>query len=294
MELHQLEYVVALEKYKSFSIASESIHISQPTMSYGIKTLEQELGVKLFSRTTRSVRLTDAGKEFLHYAKNILSDVESVKNIMVGHHGLYRGNLRIGAIPAVAHLGILPTIISFQKSHPGINLELTEDDTKSLLKRLFAMELDLAFLTLQNDTPVERLSAIPIFDEELVFLVSKDHELAKKDTLPLLDFSSEKFVTVTGTRDFFTDQCRKVGFEPNIIASSVHAQTLKPFVDENLGILPVTARLAKKVVSDKTEIVKFTPTAKRPFALVMEKKNVSIATITFARFIETRLQDFQE
>jgi DNA-binding transcriptional LysR family regulator len=284
MELHQLEYVVALDKYKQFSLASEKINISQPSMSYGIKALEQELGVVLFARTTRSLQLTEAGKEFLIYASNILTEVQNVKNAMQNHQKLYIGNIRLGSIPSISCWDIISVIISFQKVHPGIHVDINEENSDTLIKKIVSSELDMAFLSLAEPLN-EQTACIPIGYDHLVLLVHRSHWLANhRQITHLSDLAEEKFLVVTGLKKDFTAHCRLTGFEPYIAFTSNHKDSVKKHVEENVGIAPFTATVAKEMQNDQTVIVEFTPFIKRTLVLAMAKKNNSLIIKVFKEF----------
>ncbi|MCR4442840.1 MAG: LysR family transcriptional regulator [Peptococcaceae bacterium] len=284
MEIHQLEYVLALQKYMQFSLAAEEINISQPTLSHGIKKLEQELGVNLFTRNTRNVQLTPAGEEFVVYAKRILSEIDKAKNAMLAHANLDKGNIKVGAIPTITYLGITSVIAAFQKTYPGINMEISEEDTDVLIKKMHASELDAAFLNSTNISHDE-LEFYPLINDKLVLLVSASHELARQKNVNLADLSAEKFMVVTGLRNDFVNSCRLAGFEPNIVLVSIQALTVKELVEEGLGIAPFTTRIAEFFSSPRTAIVNFTPEIKRTIALTVAKHNKTITTQAFKDFI---------
>lgn len=284
MELHQLEYVVAVHKYRQFSQASEAINISQPTLSYGIKSLEKELGIDLFVRTTRSVQLTTAGEEFVVYAQRILSDVKNARNAMQAHRDLCKGNLKVGAIPSIFYWGVTPVLASFQKAYPGINMEIREEDTGILLKKMSSGELDAAFIN-SCHVPEQEMEYYPLIEDKMVMFISKTHRLAKTSSVELADLAEERFLLVSGLKNDFIKQCRLLGFEPNISMVSIQALTVKGLVEEGLGIAPFTSHIATSLCDEKTTAIDFTPVIKRTTALAVAKNNNMITTRTFRDFI---------
>ena len=284
MELHQLEYVLALQKYMQFSLAAEEINISQPALSHGIKKLEQELGVNLFTRNTRSVQLTTAGEEFVIFAKRILSEVEKARSSMLAHASLSKGNIKVGAIPIITYLGITPIIAAFQKVYPGINMEISEEDTDILLKKMNTSELDVAFLNSTNITQDE-YDFYPLINDKMVLYVSRSHRIAGLKSVDLSELSEEKFLVVTGLKNDFIKHCRLSGFEPNIILVSIQALTVKELVEAGLGIAPYTSRIAETFLNSRTTIVNFTPVINRTTSLVIAKNNNTITTKIFIDFV---------
>ncbi len=113
MEIHQLEYFLAVEKYRNFSTASLEICVSQSTLSQQIKKLEDELGVKLFIRYSRSVRLTPAGEDFLVHAQRIVSEIQQSRETIQKYISFDKGSIKIGVFPNMACLGLNKIITSF-------------------------------------------------------------------------------------------------------------------------------------------------------------------------------------
>jgi LysR family transcriptional activator of glutamate synthase operon len=284
MEMYQLEYVLALEKYMHFSRASEMINVSQPTLSHGIKKLEQELGIDLFIRSTRSVQLTAAGEEFVVYAKRILSEINNAKNAMSAHTNLNKGNIRIGAIPTICYLGITSIISAFQKAYPGINMEIFEEDSSDLLKKISKSELDVAFINSANISE-DGFDIYPLINDKMVLLLSINHGLAKKNRVDLSKLAKEKFLIVTGLKDDFIEACRLADFEPDIVLSSIQSPTIKELVEQGLGIAPFTSRVASALLNANMKIVHFTPVIKRKIALAVVKNNNTITTKAFSDFV---------
>ena len=131
MEIHQLQYAVAVAKYKSFTQAANAINISQPSLSLQINKLEEELGIKIFERTTRTVRLTPAGTDFIKHALRILSEVEQAKQTVQEHLSTSRGYIKVGLFPVISHYQLTTTISQFQKNYPGIKLTLSNTSAKT-------------------------------------------------------------------------------------------------------------------------------------------------------------------
>ena len=147
MEIHQLQYAVAVAKYKSFTQAANAINISQPSLSLQINKLEEELGIKIFERTTRTVRLTPAGTDFIKHALRILSEVEQAKQTIQEHLSTNRGYIKVGLFPVISHYHLTTTISQFQKNYPGIKLDFIEYECEKLHSMILASEIDIAILS---------------------------------------------------------------------------------------------------------------------------------------------------
>ena len=287
MEIHQLEYVVAVDRYKHFSLAAEQINVSQPTLSHQIKKLEIELGVELFIRTTRSIQVTAAGKTFIEYAKRILRDIEQAKFAMAEYVNVNFGTIRIGAVPNMTSLGITSLVIQFKKEFPNINMTLYEDNSESLLKKVKNHEIDVAFIN--TSTSIEEVDEYyPLIQDQFILFLSKQHARSSYKQIDLASLSQEKFILFKmgpALRNQFVTLCKEAGFTPNIIFESSHMDTMKGLVEEGLGILLSSRIAASSMLSDQTAIVELKPTMNRYTGLVISQNSHLLCTKTFRDFI---------
>lgn len=284
VEIHQLEYVLALQKHLHFSFAADSINVSQPTLSHQVRKLEEELSIDLFVRNTRSVLLTPAGEDFVIYAQRILSEIETAKNAMLEHAHLYKGRLKIGTTPILTYIGLIPIIAAFQKLYPGINIEIYEDETEKLLPKMNNFEIDVALIDSNNASEYD-FDFYPFFRDEFVLLVSKFHPLAKCKVVELSSLAAEKFLIVAGLKSIFARYCHSGGFNPIFVLQSTQAQTVKGFVEEGLGISPFTGHFAHSLQGPKTKVIKITPSLERSPGLAIVKNNNLLVTKTFKDFL---------
>lgn len=161
MNLQQLEYIVALDKYKSFSKAAESCFITQATLSTMVKKLEEELDVVIFDRKTNPIITTDCGKSIIQEALKVLHHSNNLKLISSEVKGVIEGELKIGIIPTVAGnllYRILPTIL---EKYPHLKLTINEITTNNIISLLKSGELDVGILS----TPLNRSE----LEEEILY-----------------------------------------------------------------------------------------------------------------------------
>jgi LysR family hydrogen peroxide-inducible transcriptional activator len=192
MEIHQLRYFLAVADEGNFSRAAEKVRVAQPSLSQQIQKLEAEVGQPLFDRLPRTVVLTEAGRCLLEFARKILTDVADARRCVDELKGEVGGRLGVGAIPTIAPY-VLPSLIGkFQKRYPKVSLEIVEDVTENIARRLEDGELDVAFASTCNDGPtIERYS---LGQEALLLLLPKEYPLAKKKQVNWSDLKSEKFL----------------------------------------------------------------------------------------------------
>ncbi|SIS94355.1 transcriptional regulator, LysR family [Roseivivax lentus] len=166
--LRQLRYFDALARHGHFGRAAEASSISQPALSVQIKELETGLGVRLFDRSARQVRLTALGEEFAERVRDILRAVDELGDLARASDGRLSGRLRLGIIPTVAPY-LLPRLIgALAESHPGLDIHVRETLTDRLIRELGEGRIDAAIVAL----PVSeaRLSEIALFDEAFVLI----------------------------------------------------------------------------------------------------------------------------
>ncbi|WP_102346289.1 LysR family transcriptional regulator [Bacillus sp. Marseille-P3661] len=258
MELHQLEYMIALSKHLKFSLAAEESLVSQANLSQQIKKLEDELGVSLFTRSTRSVKLTQAGEEFLLYAKRIFNEIEGAKNAMTEYTQLNKGNLRIGVIKSVIYFGLSELLSDFRNKYPGINIELYEGSSYALLKKLHSSEIDVAFIS----TPYCENSELefkfyPMIYDDLVVVLPKDHHFAARKYIDITELSAETFLVLKSSvnHHIISQSFQKAGFEPSFIFSGNQIETIIELIGGGFGITLFTGQLANSISNSRTTII---------------------------------------
>src|SRR5579884_3746716 len=187
MQLEQLRYFLAVARHLSFTRAAESLPLSQPSLTNQIRKLERELGVELFERTTRRVRLTPAGEDFVGAAQQILNLVETAELEMQEFSGLKRGRLVLGTIPTVGAFSLPPLLARFREQFPGIELILHEEGSDVLLQQLLEESIDLAIITAAEAHPTGALERQCLVVDEMVVLLPAGHRLANRKTVRMAD-----------------------------------------------------------------------------------------------------------
>lgn len=183
MNLRDLEYFVAIADYRHFGKAAKACFVSQPSLSIQIKKLEVQLGIELIERTSRSVLLTDIGKAIAEQARVLLQQAAAIKEIAKSAHDPLSGQLNLGVISTLtAYLLplVMPELIKTE-SFPKLSIYLAEQSDVELLANVKQGKLDAAFVSL----PVmnEDLVVQPLFKEELMLAVPRNHSLARKKTI---------------------------------------------------------------------------------------------------------------
>jgi LysR family transcriptional regulator, benzoate and cis,cis-muconate-responsive activator of ben and cat genes len=237
-ELRHLRYFVAVAEELNFRRAAERLHMAQPPLSLAIRQLEQELGTKLFSRSTREVNLTDAGRVFLEGARRTLAELERAGRDARRAGSGELGQLRV-AYSWSARFETLPVIgRAFRASHPDVALLTEAMWNASMLPALRSGAVDVA-IALCPETAAG-FSYEAIRDEPVVAILPTAHPHANDDQLALEALRGDDFVMfprelAPRLHDFLVDLCRRAGFEPHAGEGSFHSEwDLRTLADANL------------------------------------------------------------
>jgi DNA-binding transcriptional LysR family regulator len=247
MELRHLRYFVAVAEELSFNRAAQRLRISQPPLSNQIKQLEEELGVQLFERSSRGVRMTEAGEALLDEARRIFVQLEQTTRVVqrVGHGEV--GRLTLGFVPSASN-EMLPSILrTFRHRYPEVELFLREMRPDRVVQRLHDQQIDAGFLYLPLDDA--SLNVECVSREPLVLALPESHRLASKPRIALQALTEEPFIlparySMPGLYGQVTKACHQAGFVPRAVQKDVWLmQTIVGLVAGNIGVALVPASL---------------------------------------------------
>jgi len=247
MTITQLEYIVAVDTYRSFVAAAEKCFVTQPTLSMQVQKLEDTLGVKLFDRSKQPVTPTEIGIEIITQARILLAESEKIKEIITDRQKELSGELKVGIIPTIAPY-ILPKILhGFIEKYPQVKLIVWEQTTEQIIDQLKLGMIDCGILS----TPLHEssLTELPVFYENFVAYVSKNSKLSKKKSIVPDDIDMEEIWILNEghcMREQVLNICQRrkatQGFK-HFEYNTGSVETLKRMVDQNNGatILPELA-----------------------------------------------------
>lgn len=193
MELQQLRYVVEVASQSSFTRAAERCFVTQSALSHQIAALERELGQRLFVRSSRSVRATEAGEAFIAQAKAAVSAADRAREAAAAAVGRVTGTLRLGVIPTVSALSVPRALWRFRESYPEARVELTVGNSDALVDAVRRGDLDVALLGLREDSSPRGVATRELARERLVAAVPAAHRLAGRASAGLADLVDEVF-----------------------------------------------------------------------------------------------------
>lgn len=246
IEFNQLECFIAVAEELSFARAAERLHMSQPPISRHIKQLEDELGVALFTRTTRSVQLTNAGTVYLGEARSICNQLsKGVHAAQMAARGEI-GELTVGYEASSAYDALPRALKAFREQYPGVNVQLTQMDTDEQAQALKDARINLGFVV----PPIHdrELQAESITREPLLLALPSEHRLAQKRSIDLSTLGDEPFILSPrskrcGLYDQVIRVCREAGFSPRVVQEANEMQIMLGFIAAGIGmtLLPAHA-----------------------------------------------------
>ncbi|MBB5149668.1 MULTISPECIES: LysR family transcriptional regulator [Ureibacillus] len=195
MDTKQLRYFIKLVECMSYTKASEELHIAQPSLSIAMKKLESDVGYPLFEGHTRKLQLTDVGEFLYGRAKEILENLDILKIELQEIGSVGDGCLILGLIESAKHW-IPQTLKKLKQDYPSINIKLVDILGAESVKQ--ALRTHQSHVIITNQIINEKdIVSIPLYEERLVAVLSKEHHLKEKDTLELKDIYKEPFIIST-------------------------------------------------------------------------------------------------
>ena len=249
MDLKQLQYFVIITELGSFTRASESLGISQPSLSRQVRLLEEELAERLLIRTGRGVEATEAGKVLLHYGNAMLQMAARAREDIHDLKRMPRGRIAVGLPPRLAHL-LTPVLVEeFRQKLPGASITVSEGPSVKMREWLMNGQIDIALF--YDPAPSTKLDYESIYREELL-LVGRSPGVG--DTLPrrirlaqLAEYGVVLPCMPNTIRNIVDSTCRSSGVALNVVAEVNAVQTLVAVVErgENFAVLPASAIAAQ-------------------------------------------------
>jgi len=243
MGLKDMRAFFTIVEEGNISHAAQRLGVAQPALSRQMKHLEEKLNVKLFERGSRRIRLTDAGRVLYGRVENILGMVDgTVREITEIGTGA-KGSIRIGTITTSGAM-ILPDLISeFHKAYPNITFEIWEAEGARILELLDSHLIEIAITRTQVDNLAYELLVLP--NEPLVIVMNKNNICGTNDEkIKLKELKEQPLIIPLRWKSIFETNCKKAGFEPNILCVSDSVVQDLMMVKKNLGValIPISSK----------------------------------------------------
>ena len=238
MELRQIQYFIEVAKNEHMTEAAHNLHVAQSAISRQIVNLEAELGVDLFIREGRNVRLTSIGRVFLEHVQVAVQGIEKAKKEIEEFLDPERGTIRIG-FPSSLAAYTLPMIISeFRERYPEIKFELRQGAYRRLIDAVIKGEIDIALL---GPVPKEEklIKGHILFVENIVALLPSNHPFANYSSIPIDQLRNDSFVLYPKgyiLHEIVVNACKQLGFQPRVSFEGDDMDTIKGLVAAGLGV----------------------------------------------------------
>jgi DNA-binding transcriptional LysR family regulator len=234
MDLYQVRYFLTIAETGNFSRAAERLYLSQPSLSTGIKKLEQELGVALFERGGRRTVLTQAGRSFLEKAIIIMDQYQAALHELKGFDE--QPILRLGALTTLRVTEVADLVSTFQQRRPNVTIELRDGTQEKLRDWLEQGEVDVA-LTVLGDREELQASAV-LFRQPLLLAVPQTHPFAQRTSVRLAELDGQPFIDRINC-EFAARECEILeakNIHPKVINRASHEEWVISWIKAGLGI----------------------------------------------------------
>lgn len=237
MNINQLLYFKSVCKHGNITKAAEELHITQPSISNAIKSLEKEFGVTLLNRTNKKISLTNEGLFFLNKANQLLNSLDSFQNEITDLGMKKKHNIKVG-IPSIMGTFLLPQIYTyFHEAHPDIQLEFFEYASLDAANMLTEDVIDLAFIILDDEIS-DCFETKKIIETEVCFCVNKDNPLSSEKVITFDQINNTPIVLLLeGSYHYkvISKKYKENNSTPTIILHSNQLSTIKYFVENNMA-----------------------------------------------------------
>lgn len=244
MEIRHLKYFESLVRNQSFTKAAQELHISQPSLSNIIKTLEEELECKLLERNSREVNVTESGQVLYRHACHILQDFNNVTREMSDVKNVGRGVINIGMLESSKYW--IPKVIrQFQSIYPSLNINFMEMGSNSVEKALADYEIHFGITSAQQSG---QFKSIEIYQEEFVLIAPPFHRLANTTSIDLANLKDEKliqFPTNFHISNILLNNTQTLDFELHGFYKVERIETARILVEAGLGLTIVPENYLK-------------------------------------------------
>ena len=249
MDINQLEVLATVAREKSFSRAAEVLNRTQPAVSQAIRRLEQDVGERLFDRSSKDGTLTFAGEVLLDHAKQMLNLRHAAVNAIREMRDLQYGKITISANEHTVFY-LLPVIQEFRRLHPLIKIEVQRGVASRIPKEITAREVELGVISFQPSD--ESLISIPVLTDELTLIVAADHPFAGRSIVSVKELGAETFIAHNAPspyRQKVLETFDKQKTKLNIAVELPSLEAIKRLVERGVGVALVPKLSAQSEIA---------------------------------------------
>jgi LysR family transcriptional regulator, transcription activator of glutamate synthase operon len=238
MELRQIKYFIEVAKREHVTEAADAMHVAQSAVSRQIVNLEEELGVSLFIREGRNVKLTPIGEMFLQQMEQAVKLIDNAKRKVEEYLDPEKGTVHIGFPSSLAGYTLPTAISAFRERYPDVKFQLNQGSYPFLIEGVIKGNFNMALL---GPVPKreKKITGKTLFTENIVALLPLSHPLAAKKNIKLADLREDSFILFPNgyiLREIIVNACAQLGFEPNVAFEGKDIDAIKGLVSAGLGV----------------------------------------------------------
>lgn len=274
MTLQQLEYMLAVDRYRHFGKAADACNVTQPTLSAMIAKLEEELNTKLFDRNRQPICPTPVGEKVIAQAKEVLQQADSIQDIVKEEKHSLTGTFRVGILPTIAPY-LLPRFFpQLMKKYPGLDIRMREMKTYEIKEALTHGDIDAGILA--DIEGLEAYSQTTLFYEKYVGYVSREDAIFQKEVIRTSDVANSKDLWLLDEGHCFRDQmvrfCQMKSAQSSQLAYNLGSmETFMRMVESGKGITFIPELAALQLGDSHRDLV-------RPFAIPIPTRHLVLIT----------------
>lgn len=274
MDIRQLRLFIAVAEHLNFHRAAEQLNMAQPPLSLAIKKLESDLGVELFLRERKAVKLSAAGAAFLTEARRTVLQFEHAIELARQTGQGTVGHLRIAFVPSANYSCLVDVIRVFRQRYPDVNLDLMEATSTAIVKLLESNQIDIGFLRPESGIS-DKLRTASLEKDRFIAALPVGHRCANESEISLKELANDPFVAFSSVRSptrspTLYEQtlmlCKHAGFTPRIVQQANQVHTIVSLVSAGLGVALVPAAVSRLNVAN----VVYVPLRERATHMVLE------------------------
>ena len=292
----RLQVFATVARLLSFTRAAETLHMTQPAVTFQIRRLEEHFSVRLFDRTHNRIALTEAGRVVKLYADRIMAQYNEMNRAVRASTGDVQGPLVVGASTTIGEYFIPRMVGAYQSRFPGVTVRLHIANTSGIIHMVESNDIDVGIV----EGPVNNKNLVTqtIWDDELVAVCPVGHALAAHDEVAVTDLLEYPFISReegSGTREVMEDyiaEQRVEGADLNIIMEFGSPESIKSAVSAGLGISILSvATMEKELTLKLLQAVPLNPPIRRPFSLVYQRQKFRLRAMEeFLSFAKSRCE----
>ncbi len=292
MQIQQLQYFLEIASEKSISKAAKKLYLSQPTLSQQVIKLEEELGIPLLVRHSKSVSLTDAGEQFEQHTRSILGSLNQLQDLMKQHSIMKAGTLHVGLLWIAGYIDLLPILATYRQIYPNVQLLFQIDGSAALLQQLLNRSLHAAFVISEENQLAAHKKELyyqQIQEDYYVALVSSLNPLAEKDVLSIEDLRDQPIIMPSRASAFHRQVAtlfERHYITPNVLCETSLTDLVSQLVSHNFGIGFCSFSIARRIQTPSIQILPLKEVFHRPVYYVTLRELLNYPTVkTFTEHV---------